>query len=69
MSSIDFDDFYRICNDSNYEGVQEDVIIISHKKHQISNQKVKQRTPSLEDFDKSLDNHSANSQKDQIVLQ
>jgi hypothetical protein len=69
MSSIDFDDFYRICTDSNYEGVQEDAIILSRKKHQIRNPKVKQSTPRLEDFEKSLDNHAANSQEDQIVLQ
>ncbi|MBY0098075.1 hypothetical protein [Mesobacillus maritimus] len=69
MSSIDFDDFYRICSDSNFEAVQEDVIILSRKKHQILNSKVKQSTPRLEDFEKSLDNHAAHSQKDQTVLQ
>ena len=69
MSSIDFDDFYRICSDSNFEAVQEDVIILSRKKHQILNSKVKQSTPRPEDFKKNLDNHAAHSQKNQTVLQ
>jgi len=69
MSSIDFDDFYRICSDSNYGKVEEDFIMLTRNNQPTTEANGNSKAPSLEDFDRSLDKYVAHKKKDEVVVQ
>lgn len=69
MSSIDFEDFYRICSDSNYGGVEKDFIMIPRKNQHTNDANANSKPPCLEDFDESLDKYVPHEKKDEVVVQ
>ncbi|WP_404332426.1 hypothetical protein [Mesobacillus maritimus] len=71
MLNIDFDDFYRICSDSNFEGVKEDFIMISCKQLQSNETNPNySKAPGLEDFEEGLEESVPTEKKrDPVVIQ
>jgi hypothetical protein len=71
MLNIDFDDFYRICSDSNFEGVKKDFIMISRKRLQSNETNPNSsQAPGLEEFEEGLEESVPTEKKrDPVVIQ
>jgi hypothetical protein len=68
LSTIDFEDFYRICSDSNMEGAQEEIIMILRKPKQDTESNTSPKAPRLENLDQSQVSNRPIENRNQIVV-